>query len=530
MTTIKVNGRTKSQAYDDLLLASFPFFLEWAFGVLNPGRKFTKNWHLDALAYQVNQAVMSGDGYDLLVTLPPRSLKSITFSVAFVAWALGNNPRLRFMCVSYGEELAAKLARDCRKLMKHPRYLSAFPETRLSREAQNDFDTTQGGGRFSESLSGGLTGRGADYVIIDDPIKPSDARSEIMRDNVDQLYRETLASRLDDKKRGVSIVVMQRLHEEDLAGRLLAMGGWTHLNLPAIAPNDMRVPRLHMEPYLWRAGTALDEEREPVGVLDRQRLIMRDAAFSAQYLQAPLPEKGQLVKRDWLIDYEEVPDRRESDKVLQSWDCANGDGDEADFSVCVTLLVREDMCYILDVRRVRLVFPDLRQLVMTLAQAYRADVILIEDAASGRQLLQELAQDPPPRHPTVLPRKAEGDKKDRLGRASLRIQAGRLLLPANAPWRAEFVRELLGFPLTRHDDQVDALSQALIYLMDFGPDIHPMPLFCSRESPWYVEPPDDEFEDKDEVDLDNETRVMMGLAIKVQADLCSLRLSEALSS
>ena len=480
-------GRSKRQTRDDLMRASFVFFLEWAFSVLDPGRDFSVNWHVDALAYEVHQAVSAEDGYQLLVTLPPRSLKSMTFSVAFVAWALGQNPRLRFMCVSYGEELAAKLARDCRKLMLHPSYKSAFPGTRLERGVQNDFETTQGGGRFSESLSGGLTGRGADYIIIDDPIKPSDARSEVMRDNVDRLYRETLTPRLNSKDRGVFIVVMQRLHEEDLAGRLLATGGWTHLNLPAIAPCDMRVPRLHKEPYLWRAGTALDETRESLGVLERQRLRMNDASFSAQYLQAPLPDKGQLVRREWLIDYQQAPDRQDSDKVLQSWDCANGDGDDANYSVCVTMLVRGGISHVLDVCRVRLLFPDLRKLAYDMAQRYRPDIILIEDAASGRQLLQELAQTPPAGQPLVLARTAEGDKKDRLGRASVRIQAGAFLLPASAPWRAEFMRELLGFPMTRHDDQVDALSQALLYLMDNDIDMAPMPLENMRISPWFGE-------------------------------------------
>ena len=484
-----------------LLSADLLYFLKFVFLVLNPGRRFEPNWHLETLAASLHQ-IRDGEVTNLLVNAPPRSLKSMTISVAFVAWSLGLNPTLRFMCVSYGEELAHKLARDCRKVMQHPRYRAAFPDTRLSRLAQNDFETTAGGGRLSDSIAGGLTGRGADIVIVDDPIKPDDARSETMRITTEKLYRETLSSRLDSKTKGIFVVVMQRLHEEDLSGTLLKTGDWSHLCLPAITPCTREMPLLYGNSHLWRLGEALDETREPLEVLERQRRLMRDAAFSAQYLQAPLPESGARVRREWLREYEVVPERRERDSIIQSWDCANGIEDTNDFSVCVTILVRDNKFYLLNVERVRLMFPDLRARVIALAQSYRADMILIEDAASGRPLLQEFERSCPAGVPTPVGRIPDGGKEDRLARASFRIEAGDLYLPRDAPWRAEFERELLGFPYTKHDDQVDALSQALVYLADQSPLLDIDPLASSRPSPWLGVGSRDDYDNDDDPSRD----------------------------
>jgi hypothetical protein len=168
-------------------------FVQKSFGVVAPGASFRDNWHIHALAHELDR-VRRGETKRLLVTMPPRSLKSICASVAAPAYFLGHDPTKRIVCVSYAEDLAAKLARDCRAVMASPWYRRLFPNTRLSRtkNTELDFETTRGGGRLSTSVGGSLTGRGGSLIIIDDPQKPGDAMSEARRASVLDWFRNTL--------------------------------------------------------------------------------------------------------------------------------------------------------------------------------------------------------------------------------------------------------------------------------------------------------------------------------------------------
>lgn len=452
----------RQAAYDALLRVSFPTFLQRCFLAVSPGDVFEDNWHLEAIGWRLKR-IQRGEINRLIVTVPPRSLKSIAISVAWVAWRLGHDPKLRFVCVSYSAELALKHARDCRAIMGMSFYRRAFPQTVLSRErsAEHDFTTTARGGRFSTSVGGTMTGRGGDLIIIDDPIKPEDAASDAVRNMVNGWFGSTLSSRLNSKAEGAIVLVMQRLHEADLAGHLLEAGGWDHLNLPALAEVDEDIPLGGGRTYHRAAGEPLHATREPRAVLEGLRRAMGSAAFSAQYQQAPVPPSGLMIDRSWLKTYYRPPERQPGDRIVQSWDCASKDGVLSDWSVCITALVRKRQVYVLDVFRNRLIFPDLYRQAIALARLYRATTILIEDAASGTQLIQQLRRDQPREVPLPLAPKALGDKVTRMSGASQRIEAGELLLPAEAPWLAEFQREVLAFPSGRHDDQVDALSQLL---------------------------------------------------------------------
>lgn len=449
---------------DAALRTNFIFFLRKAFGVVSAGDRFVPNWHLEAIAWRLEQ-VRSGDVTQLTVTMPPRYLKSVTISVAWVAWMLGKDPSLRFVCVSYSADLAAKHATDCRAIMQSDWYRRIFPKTRLrgSGGSVMDFATTKGGGRLSTSVGGTLTGRGGDIIVIDDPIKPDDANSETMRERVRSWYSNTLVSRLNDKSKGAIILVMQRVHEEDLAGHLLKAGGQTHLSLPAVAEADEEIPVGEGRVHRRREGEALHPERESLDRLGHNREVMGSAVFSAQYQQAPVPAGGLVVQRDWFRYYDNEPGRRPGDQIVQSWDTATKDGALNDYSVCITALKRGRLIYVLDVFRGKLNFPDLKRKVVGLAQYWQANTLLIEDAASGAQLIQQLREDNMAGIPRPLARRPEGDKASRLWGQTARIEAGEMLLPRDAAWRADFERELLGFPNARHDDQVDALSQLLAW-------------------------------------------------------------------
>jgi len=224
-----------AQALRAILATDFRFFVYYVFGVLRPGEPFKPNWHIDAMAYKVSQ-VASGEVKRLIIAVPPRHLKSIIASVALPAWYLGHNPSERVVCVSYSADLAKTHANDFRRVVKDPLYQAVFPTMRVERETDAEIQTTLRGRRYATSIQGTLTGRGGNLFIIDDPLKPGDATSDVTREGVIEWYRSTLVTRPDDKQAARIIVVMQRIHVDDLVGYLLdSDAGFEVLSLPAVA-------------------------------------------------------------------------------------------------------------------------------------------------------------------------------------------------------------------------------------------------------------------------------------------------------
>ena len=197
--------------YRSLLRTDLYSFIERSFYELNPTTEFLRNWHIEGIAAKL-EACRRGELNRLIINEPPRSLKSHCGSVAFTANLLGHNPTAQIICASYGQDLANKHALDCRTLMSSKFYQELFPGTRLStqRQAVQEFVTTKQGFRLSTSVGGVLTGRGADFIIIDDPLKPDEALSDTQRKSVNDWYEHTLCSRLNDKRRGCIILIRFR--------------------------------------------------------------------------------------------------------------------------------------------------------------------------------------------------------------------------------------------------------------------------------------------------------------------------------
>ena len=443
-----------------LLNEDFPTFLEFVMSVVSPGDTLKDNWHLQAIAYQL-QRLEDDEIHRLLVTLPPRHLKTTIISIAWVCWRLGRDPKLRFVCISYAIELAYEISRSARKVMEHPTFKAAFPACRLKRAAEDKLETTAGGYRFATSIGGALTGFGGDIFVIDDPIKAEDAFSQAARDKVESFYNSTLVSRPNDKERAKFVVIMQRLHAQDLAGILIKKGEYEHLNLPAIAQEDECILIGPREIHQRKIGDPIDPARESLASLQRTERSMGPFTFSAQYLQNPRPAGGVMVKPEWLRYYAGTLVPAVGDLVVQSWDCAINDGVKNDWSVCLTAILRGNDTHVIDRLRERLVFPDLEQRVVAQALRFNAKTVLIEEAASGQQLLQVFQRKFIPGFPTPIGIRPNGDKVTRLARASGPIQAGNLYLPKDAPWVEELVNEILTFPTDPYDDQVDALSQLI---------------------------------------------------------------------
>lgn len=330
---------------------------------------------------------------------------------------------------------------------------------RLARDSGTELVTTAGGGRYATSVGGTLTGRGADLIIIDDPVKAEEAMSDSSRKRVIDWYGGTLVSRLNDKEKGSIIVVMQRLHEEDLSGHLLAQGGWEHLDLPAIATAESIVQLGNGRVKTRKPGDILHPEREGKAALDRIKAEIGSMKFSAQYQQRPVPLEGNLIRRPWIQWYEIAP--KAGGQITQSWDLASTTGERNDWSVCTTWLKIKRQYYLLDVWRGRVEFPDLRRKVIALAEMHKPNRILVERIGPGLHLLQELKANPVRGIPMPIGILPEGDKLVRMEVQCARFEAGQVHLPKEAPWLSEFMLEILAFPHGRHDDQIDSVSQFL---------------------------------------------------------------------
>ena len=235
------------RVYKEILRLDLGYFAHHCFCELNPQAVFLPNWHIEVIAAKL-AAVRAGRIRRLIINLPPRHLKSLLASIAFPAWCLGHDPSAQILCVSYAQELADKLARDCRSIMTSPWYRQIFPTCLAPhRQAVQEFITTRQGYRLATSTGGVLTGRGADLILIDDPLKPEEALSEARRNATNDWYANTLYSRLNDKRRGGIVIIMQRLHEDDLVGHVLGQEPWEVVSFPAIAEAD----EVHAIETIW---------------------------------------------------------------------------------------------------------------------------------------------------------------------------------------------------------------------------------------------------------------------------------------
>jgi predicted phage terminase large subunit-like protein len=443
-----------------VLRNDFQSFLHRSVLTLNPGNAFLPNWHIDAIAYQLDR-VRRGEITRLIINLPPRNLKSIMSSVAFPAFVLGHDPRRRIICISYGADLAEEHAKSCLAVMQSAWYRAAFPGTRILRPSVTDIRTSMRGFRKATSVGGALTGFGGDLFIIDDPQKPVDVQSQSLRDQLNQWLSNTLISRLDSKERGAIIIVMQRVHLHDLTGYLQETSeSWTVLDLAAIAEADEQIPIGNGQFHFRRAGEALHPTHESLETLNNIRREM-GIHFNAQYQQSPVPPGGTMFRREWIRYYDVIPERTYDMDIIQSWDCASKDGPQNSYSVCTTWLVvnRRDY-YLIDVTRGRYEYPRLRETALSLAARYEPTTVLIEDASTGVALAQEL-KDAGRFHVELVP--VTRDKVTRAYVQTHKFEAGHVFFLRSASYLPDLLAELLAFPQSKHNDQVDSITQALAH-------------------------------------------------------------------
>ena len=275
-------------------------------------------------------------------------------------------------------------------------------------------------------------------------------------------FQQTLLSRLNNPAEGKILLVMQRLHEDDLVGHLLEAGGWQHLKLQAEAEEDGAVPIGPGVVRPIRSGDLLLPSLLSQEVLAQQRRAMGEMLFLAQYQQTPVPADGAMIKRAWLR-YADPPPRG-GGRVTLSLDTATKTDPKNDYSVCTAWLDVDEKHHLIDLWRDRVDFPGLLRKVLDLVGRHRPDNLLIEDAGSGSALIQILRG----RGVPALACRARDSKTARLAGVSNYLEAGLVVLPRAAPWLGAFEAELLGFPGGRHDDQVDSLTQYLAWARERG--------------------------------------------------------------
>ena len=448
--------------YADILRDDFVSFAHRAHLELYPSRPFEPNWHIDVLAEKL-EAVKRGEIRRLIINLPPRSLKSFLGSIVFPAYVLGHNPSAEVLCISYGQEFANDLALPCRSLLQAPFYQALF-ETRLSddRQAVEEFKTTAGGARRAASWSGAILGRGADFIVIDDPMKVEEAGSASRRADLNESFHKSIATRLN-RDTGAIILIMQRLHANDLTDFVQKGEHWDVVAIPAVAENNEKyniVTPFGVRKICRPKGHALQPGRQSLQYLNDRRNSQGSRTFDAQYQQKPQSAESAIIQWNWLAYYDENTRPTEFTAKLQSWDTAGKPGEANSYNVCTTWGQYENRLYLLDVFRGRLNYRELKLKAISLARDHEPTTILIEEQSLGSPLASDLGQ---MGFPVQTVPAGSASKAERLYARANRFESGQILLPRQALWLDDYINELTSFPDSDFSDQVNSTSQALTW-------------------------------------------------------------------
>jgi len=438
------------------------FFLA-AFPIVDPGAQLKMNWHIEYICEYL-EACWEREIKKLILNIPPRFMKSNLCTVSFPAWGLGKDPAEKFMCASYSGKLSVKHSVDSRLIVESPWFKTLFPETRIAKDqnAKEKFQTTKRGHRIATSVGGSATGDGGNFLIQDDPINPRMAMSEAERNTANEWIDQTWSTRKNDPKTAVEIIVMQRLHVKDPTGKMLSEDdGWTQV----VIPQEAEISQIITYPRTGkiitrREGELLHTDRVGPDEVKSFKKRLGSYGYSSQQQQRPSPKGGGIIKLEWFNRYDVAPERKEHHSLRISLDTANKDKEINDPSVAEVWLTTDAGHYLVDVWKDRVVYPDLKRKVINLLEKWRPNECIIEDKASGQQLIQDLKRET---YWNIIPidPTGQGDKVVRMSNESPAIEAGNCWLPNKAPWLFDFETEVENFPNSEHFDQVDSLSQFL---------------------------------------------------------------------
>lgn len=458
-------------------------FVKAGWHVLEPSTPLLWNWHLDAICRHVQALIEDAPGtpQNLLMNVPPGTMKSLVTSVFLPAWVWLRRPDWRACFASGTPAVVTRDSMKCRALIKSQWYQETFkPEWQVSKDQDEKqlFSNTAGGFRQGVGAGGAITGVRADCLLVDDPNDAREVHSKAHRTAINERWWDAaFHNRIADPARSKRIVIMQRLHEEDLAGYLLAKEGaqWAHLCLPMEFDREM-VKRtwLGWEDPRTADGELLFPQRFTKEYLDGERMTLGSAGYAGQMQQRPAPAAGNRFKREWWRFWSPtgeaqlrpkgttaVPPKRfnpaidKYDEIVSSWDCSFKDGDENDFVVGITVYRVGALRYVVDRYRAKAGLGATVAAVQQQAKDWNPYEVLVEDKANGSAVVELLQS----QVDGILAVNPKGGKEARAAVLEPKIEAGQWLLPEGASWLDEWIDEFAGFPLGKHDDQVDAASQ-----------------------------------------------------------------------
>jgi predicted phage terminase large subunit-like protein len=444
-------------AADNLITTSLLAFAMKAHAQLRPGQQLEPLPYVHFVTSHLER-VSSGKCKRLIVALPPRHAKTFLCSITLSAWILAHAPASKILLVSYGQELADKIAYDIREILRSGWFRRLF-ETRIAKGKLTDVVTTAGGGVRSVSVEGGVTGLGADFIIVDDPVQIKDSANTRQIERVNDLFDSEIRTRLNNPKKGAIVIVAHRLAEDDLPGHVKSEGAWTTVRLPLIAARSRTYKTAEGFEWLREKGELLRPDAFTPRDVERLRR-MRHPDFETLQQQRP-GARDRL--RIWAEHFgafasAEVP----SDvPVVLSIDPGQNGGPTHSYSVAQVWALHDQRYLLLDQWRGQSRYRELRGEVYRLIRQWRPSVILIEATAQGPALVSDIRPQVGMEICAITPVE---DKVTRLRRHQKTIRDGVVLLPQHAPWRDEFVNELTTFPYATFDDQVDAMTQFLEWI------------------------------------------------------------------
>lgn len=425
------------------------------------GADFKLSPHHEVVASALERVTI-GETKRLIINVPPRSGKTELAVKNWIAWCMGIVPDCEFIHASYSKRLATTNTWETRAIMQHESYAEIFgaPMFRQDSNAKDEFRTAQGGVVYATGAEGTITGYGAGKmrprfggaVIIDDPHKAGEGNSDTMRQNVIDWFSTTMESRLNTRDTPI-IVIMQRLHEMDLSGWLLAGGNgekWEHVCIPAIDGDDLS---------FWPDQFPIDDLRR----MERSNAYV----FAGQYMQRPAPVGGGVFKDDWWGFYDVTP---ALDWRVIYADTAQKTKQENDYSVFQCWgKSRRGQAVLIDQMRGKWEAPELQNMARAFWQKHKAideraplRAMKVEDKVSGTGLIQTLKREGVP----ILPIQRNRDKLTRAYDAAPFVESGNVLLPRQAPWLADFLSEAATFPKGAHDDQIDPMMDAVTDMLE----------------------------------------------------------------
>ncbi|MBF8246374.1 MAG: phage terminase large subunit [Rickettsia sp.] len=444
---------------DALLRQDFVSFLSKAFSTTNIGEEFIHNWHIDLISDYL-EAIRVKHVKRLIINIPPRSLKSLCVNVMWTSWMLGCKPNCRIISASYSSALSIKHSVDARSIIQTDWYQNIFPHTRIS-PTQNQkykFLTTQNGFRLATSVGGTLTGEGGDILIIDDPHNPVNINSNKMRNHTIEWFENSFLTRMNNKHEAVVIVIMQRLHQEDLSGYLISKGGWELLKIPALAQEDIKFT-IFNKTYFFAKGSLMNSKLDNLESLTKLKNEIGNKNYSAQYLQSALKENFNLLSKNEISFYNQIP--KYFSYFALSWDTAIKTSIKSDYTVCSCWGILNDCYYLVDLIREKMGYPLLKNHALHQIKKFNPKYVIIEDKSSGQSLIQDLYSEG---FKNIYPIKPHQDKFTRFASIIPFFQSGNIILPAKSSFTQILVQEITSFPSTTHDDIVDSLSQFVIFI------------------------------------------------------------------